>query len=84
MRIAQAKGGVRLGTRLGKRVKNEKGIGAAKIETAGDLADLYTKCHAVPAREKLQPEMEHIANERAKQTGMLCLVRGRAELSPLG
>ena len=66
MRIVQAKRGVRPETRLGKRVKNEKGIDAVKIETARNLADLYTKCHTVPTREKLQTEMGHIANERAK------------------
>ena len=49
-----------------KELKNEKEIDAVKIETARNLADLYTKYHTVPTREKLQSEMEHIANEQAK------------------
>ena len=48
-----------------KELKNQKEIDAVKVDTARNLADLHTKCHAVPTRKKLQQELETIANRIA-------------------
>ena len=50
-----------------QELKDEKQINAVKIETARNLADLYTKCHMVATRKKLQAEMELLALETASK-----------------
>ena len=45
-----------------KELKDQSSVTAAKVTTDKNLADLLTKCHAAPARTRLQKELEAIAN----------------------
>ena len=59
-----------------KELKNEKEIDAVKMETAKNLADLYTKCHTVSASQKLQSQLEQLAMDRASKQVCFTYVGG--------
>ena len=48
-----------------KELKDQLSVTAAKVKTDKNLADLYTKCHSVPVRARLQQELEDVAKRIA-------------------
>jgi hypothetical protein len=44
-----------------KELKDQSSVTAVKVKTEKNLADLYTKCHTVPVRRRLQKELEEVA-----------------------
>ena len=50
-----------------KELKDQSSVTAEKVKTDKNLADLYTKCHAVTVRKRLQQELEAVANRIASR-----------------
>ena len=46
-------------------LKDQASVTAVKVSTEKNLADLLTKCHTKPVRDKLQEQLKKIATEIA-------------------
>ena len=48
-----------------KELKDQASVTAVKVPTEENLADLLTKCHTKPVREKLEQQLKKIARNIA-------------------
>ena len=48
-----------------KELKDQGSVTAVKVKTEKNLADLFTKCHTLTARKRLQQELEQLAKDIA-------------------
>ena len=52
-----------------KELKDQESATAVKVKTEKNLADLFTKCHTLTVRKRLQQELEQLAKDiAAKQS----------------
>ena len=52
-----------------KELKDQESVTAVKVKTEKNLADLFTKCHTLAVRKRLQQELEQLAKDiAAKQS----------------